>query len=281
MLTIVAVFFILNLFVISPVLYIFLKKLFSGETLPYKKSLTLCVQLLSIGLFIESIILAVHWYAPDFAVLVSLLLNLALFVLSVAIVKSKLDTTIGKAIAIQILAGVFAVVITFTFRNYVCQAYKIPSGSNAPTLLIGDQILVNKYIYKFGQPEINDFVVFKFPKNEKVDYLKRIVATPGDIVEIRDKKLIINHQEIDEKFIINTDKRILSKEVSPRDNFGPITVPKESYFVLGDNRDNSFDSRFWGFVEKDKIKGRAEVIYFSYNPNERAIRKDRIRKIIE
>ena len=154
MLTIVAVFFILNLFVISPVLYIFLNKLFSGETLPYKKSLTLCVQLLSIGLFIESIILAVHWYAPDFAVLVSLLLNLALFVLSVAIVKSKLDTTIGKAIAIQILAGVFAVVITFTFRNYVCQAYKIPSGSNAPTLLIGDLILVNKYIYKFGQPEI-------------------------------------------------------------------------------------------------------------------------------
>jgi len=280
MLTITIIFLIFNLLVLSPVFFIALSKFFSDETFTYKKGLFLSIQILTIYLLFQVIILAVFWSIPSLSIIVSLILNLAILVVVVLIVKSKFKTTIPKAIAIQVINCIFAIIIAFSFKYFVCQAYKIPAGSNLPTILIGDQILVNKYIYKYRQPKRNEFIIFKFPRNEKIDYVKRIVAIPGDVIEIVNKKLILNHKPIEENFIINPDSKIMSKKMGPRDNFGPVTVPEESYFVLGDNRDNSFDSRFWGFVKKGKIKGRAEVIYFSFDSKNKSIRTERIGKSI-
>lgn len=202
-------------------------------------------------------------------------MNLTLFVI-ISIIKKKFNTTVLKAILVQISNIAFAVSIALLFKHFVIQAYKIPAGSNVPTILIGDHVLVNKYIYRFHQPQRNDWIIFKFPNDEKIDYLKRVVALPNDQVEIIDKKLYVNNQLILEPFVINSTDSVLEKSKSPRDNFGPVTVPGYSYFVLGDNRDNSFDSRFWGFVNEDKIKGKAEIIYFSYDNTTKSIRPDRI-----
>jgi signal peptidase I len=281
MLTITSIFLVFNVFVLAPVFFIGLSHIFSDESFSYKESFVLCFQILLISLFIQALQLAVSYYLPDHSILINVILYLALLLVIIVVIKSKFDTTYPKAILIQVLNVIFAIILAVSYRTFVCQAFKIPAGSNMPTILIGDHILANKYIYRFQPPERNDFIIFKFPKDERIDYIKRVVAIPNDLVEIVNKKLFVNQQPIEEYFTIHPDDTVFSQASGPRDNFGPVTVPEGSYFVLGDNRDNSYDSRFWGFVEKEKIKGKAEVIYFSYNPETRSIRTERIGKTIE
>lgn len=172
-------------------------------------------------------------------------------------------------------ALVLAIVMALFIRTFVVQAYKIPSGSMIPTLEIGDHILVNKFIYgikipftdkfliSFGRPTRNDVIVFKYPEDESKDFIKRVIGLPGDVVEIKDKVVYINGKPLDEPYTIHRDPSILPKEFQPRDNMDPIIVPQDSYFMMGDNRDQSLDSRFWGFVRLNKIKGNAFGIYWS------------------
>jgi signal peptidase I len=166
-------------------------------------------------------------------------------------------------------AFLIAFILALIIKSFLIQAFKIPSSSMEHTLLVGDHLLVNKFIYKFKEPLAGDIIVFKFPDDSKRDFIKRIVGTPGDKVEVRDKRVYVNSKEMVEPYAIREDSEVLPKERSVRDNFGPITVPKDSYFVMGDNRDRSWDSRFWNnmFVKKDTIIGKAFIIYWSWKPD--------------
>jgi len=169
-------------------------------------------------------------------------------------------------------ALIIALILALFIRTFVVQAFKIPSGSMLPTLEIGDHLLVNKFsygvrmpfmdrfIFEFDGPEFQDIIVFEFPENPSKDFIKRVIGTPGDEIEIRDKQLFVNGEKIAEEYVRYADRRV----VDERDNFGPFSVPEDSYFVLGDNRDESYDSRFWGVVERDKILGKAWIIYWSW-----------------
>lgn len=168
----------------------------------------------------------------------------------------------------------------FRFLNSY-KAYKIPSGAMMSTLLIGDRVLVNKNIYKNSAPQKSDIVVFVPPHDPSKVYVKRLIGVEGDVIEIRDKHLFINNVEQNESYIINSGARLFPSGVSPRDHFGPITVPAKQLFFLGDNRDNSLDSRFWGFVSADKIKGKVVSLYWSWNGDEGKVRWVRIGKSIE
>jgi signal peptidase I len=177
----------------------------------------------------------------------------------------------------NIEAILVAIVLALFIRTFIVQAFKIPSGSMKNTLLIGDHILVNKFIYgvkipywqktivPVKNPKRGDIVVFKFPEDPDKDFIKRVIGIGGDVVAIRDKKIYINHKLLNHKYGMYTDPHIIPGVIQPRDNFGPVTVPKNSLFVMGDNRDHSYDSRFWGFVDLKKVKGKAFIIYWSWN----------------
>jgi len=175
---------------------------------------------------------------------------------------------------------VIAVILALFVRTWVVQAFKIPTGSMENNLLIGDHLLVNKFIFgptplaigratlPVRQPRRGDIVVFKYPEEPDRDFIKRVIGLPGETVELRAKKVYINGQPIDEPYVhfltppSSELQEVTSSDV--RERFGPVTVPQGQYFVMGDNRDNSQDSRYWGFLPRDYIKGKALVIYWSY-----------------
>jgi signal peptidase I len=199
----------------------------------------------------------------------------------------------------NIEALVIAIILALFIRAFVVQAFKIPSGSMENTLLIGDYILVNKFIYgvklpytgtniiPIKDPKQGDIIVFKFPGDPSKDYIKRVVGVGGDRIAIRDKKVYVNDQLQENVFAKFTDERIFSdarmipEKLLKRDNYGPIEVPKNKLFVMGDNRDSSNDSRFWGFVDKSAVKGRAFIIYWSWNKDKKiGVRWDRLGDLI-
>lgn len=188
-------------------------------------------------------------------------------------------------------AIIIALVLALFIRTFIVQAFKIPSGSMLPTLKIGDHILVNKFIYGIKlpfagtvlvpvkEPQPNDIVVFKFPRDPKLDYIKRVIAVAGDTIEVRDKKISINGKPFEDLHGVHTDPRVLPASSSPRDNFGPVTVPEDHIFVMGDNRDNSFDGRFWGFVDLKAVRGKAFLIYWSWDVQKPLLSVDRFTSV--
>jgi signal peptidase I len=189
-------------------------------------------------------------------------------------------------------AILLAIVIAFFIRTFVIQAYKIPSGSMKPTLQIGDHILVSKFNYgvklpflrstliPIGTPKRGDIIVFIYPEDRSKDFIKRLIGLPGDTIEIRNKKILLNGLPYSDTSGVYVDTLIIPGSVQPRDNFGPVTVPANSVFVMGDNRDESYDSRFWGFVNMKDVLGRALVIYWSWNQQESWVRWGRIGNIL-
>jgi len=222
-------------------------------------------------------------------------------------------------------AIVIAVALALLIRAFVVQAFKIPSGSMKETLLVGDHILVNKFIYGtkipftnsrfliFNPPKRGDVIVFSFPKNDEIpecksvmknvstrvgnvfssgnpfnlfkdecrDFIKRVVGVGGDKIEIRSKVVYVNDVALSEDYTVFRDQ---ITDGRPRDNFGPFTVPRNSFFVMGDNRDQSYDSRFWGIVDIDKVRGKAFIMYWSWNSNGSMLDKvrwSRIGKLIK
>ena len=193
-------------------------------------------------------------------------------------------------------------VFVFFVMTFVVQAFQIPSGSMEPTLLVGDFLLVNKLAYV--RPVLplegailprkdlarKDIVVFKYPNELKKDYVKRIIGLPGETIEIRNKEVLIDGKPIEEKYKVHGDSQrysgegVYSYDNLIRGNYGPVRIPAGQCFVMGDNRDNSEDSRVWGFLPLDNIKGRPWVIYFSYRAERDAYQKtslgDRLRKFV-
>lgn len=193
----------------------------------------------------------------------------------------------------NIEAILVAIVLALFIRTFIIQAFKIPSGSMKQTLQIGDHILVNKFIYgiklpflmttivPIKNPKRGDIVVFKFPEDPDKDFIKRVIGIAGDVVECRDKQVYINHKRLNHDYGIHTDSNIISGGVQPRDNFGPVVVPENSLFVMGDNRDHSYDSRFWGFVGLKALRGKALIIYWSWDKENFGVRWNRIGQILK
>lgn len=194
-------------------------------------------------------------------------------------------------------ALIVAIVLALIIRTFLFQAFKIPSGSMLDTLLIGDHLLVNKFIYgthlpffdgtylKLRDPERGDVIVFEFPDDEgksyfeRRDFIKRVIGTPGDVVEIKAKQVYVNGEAYSLPQEIHKDGQVIPSVAGPRDFTKPIKVPQDSYFVMGDNRDHSFDSRFWGFVHKSKIKGLAFIKYWSWDGKADLTEKVRFERI--
>jgi len=163
---------------------------------------------------------------------------------------------------------VIALLVAVLLRVFVVSAYRVSSGSMEDSLLEGDYIFVNKLAYEMSPPKIGDVVVFENPFDPTRDYIKRIVAVEGQSVEIIDKVLYVDGLVADVPAGMKySDPKILPAVLSVRDNFGPMMVPVGQYFVMGDNRDDSQDSRFWGCVDKNYMKGKAIFVYFSYEPD--------------
>jgi signal peptidase I len=187
-----------------------------------------------------------------------------------------------EALAVAVLLALF-------IRTFVVQAFKIPSGSMIPTLLVGDHILVSKFTYGVRLPVVDtwvlgpraprrgDIIVFKYPYDESRDFIKRVIGLPGEVVEIRSKQVYINGKPLQELYPLYRDP---VDRHTPGEVYGPITVPPDKLFVLGDNRDQSQDSRFWGFLDIHKVQGAAFIIYWSWDPTEARLRWDRIGKAI-
>jgi signal peptidase I len=178
-----------------------------------------------------------------------------------------------------------ALLIALVIKTSLVEAYNIPSASMEDTLMTGDFILGNKFIYgakipllpirlpAISEPEPGDIVIFKFPLNPEQNYIKRCIAGPGQVVEVRDKRVFVDGEMVqDPEFSKHTDRRVRARGTydGSRDNFGPLKVPEGHYFMMGDNRDNSSDSRFWGCVPRENILGSAMVVHFSWAEDEDA-----------
>ncbi|AGW13581.1 signal peptidase I [Megalodesulfovibrio gigas] len=170
-------------------------------------------------------------------------------------------------------ALIIAFVLAMFIRAFVVQAFTIPSGSMLQTLQIGDYLLVSKlsygikvpfthsYLTMWATPEHGDIIVFENPNDPSKDFIKRVIGMPGDTIEIKDKKVYRNGQALDESYVQFVDPNVV---MGPRDHKDPIVVPDGNYFVMGDNRDDSLDSRFWGFVPVGNLRGKAWMIYWSW-----------------
>lgn len=184
-------------------------------------------------------------------------------------------------------AFIIAIVLAFIIRLFIVQAYRIPSASMLQTLQIGDHILVNKFIYgiripftdsiliPISNPKFGDVAVFRYPEDPSKDYIKRIIGLPGDTIELKNKVLYRNGEVVKEPYVNYENPDMEHRYIA--DTFGPIVVPEGSYFVLGDNRDNSEDSRYWGFVKRDAIIGKAWRIYWSWASDKQGSIYDKIR----
>jgi signal peptidase I len=174
-----------------------------------------------------------------------------------------------------------AVILALFIRTFVVQAFKIPTGSMEPNLLVGDHLLVNKFVFApvafdlertllpMRLPERGDVVVFKFPEEPERDFIKRIIGRPGETIELRQRQVFVNGRKIDEPYahyLFPQGEGDESTVFDVRERYGPVTVPANHYFMMGDNRDNSQDSRYWGFLPAHYVKGRALMIYWSFEP---------------
>jgi signal peptidase I len=160
------------------------------------------------------------------------------------------------------------------------KSFKLPSGSMKPTLLVGDYFLVDMRS-SARKAQRGDIIIFVYPQNPTLNYIKRVAAVAGDTVEIRQKTLLINDIPQQEPYVMHSDKTTLDQEESPRDNFGPVVVPADSYFVMGDNRDNSYDSRFWGTVAASAVLGKVIGLYWSWDRESMTVRWSRIGRRID
>lgn len=272
----VLIFLIFHVFVVSPVLFMVLSRFSPSRSFSYEKSIRLVLLLTFCAIVFQAVQYGFSLWLSSGVEVFNIIFSIFLFIVLLYIIKIKMDIGILRAALFQLINSIVAIGLALLFRTYVCQAYVIPAGSNIPTILIGDHILVNKYIYTMRNPRRNEFIIFSSPKNDGVDYLKRVVALPGDTLEIVNKRFIVNGIRVKEQFVQYSSEKVFAKEKNPRDNFGPLVIPDMAYFVLGDNRDNSFDSRFFGPISSNAIKGRAEIVYFSADPETKSVRVERI-----
>lgn len=190
----------------------------------------------------------------------------------------------------------FTILFVLIFTNYIAQATQVPTESMKPTILVGDHFFLDKIAFPANYPEFarpylprrgiqrGDVVAFRSPTDGKIPFVKRVIGLPGDTIELRDKNLYVNLKKVDEPYKIHVDSTVYQQdpwtpeELKIRDNYGPAVVPEDNYFVMGDNRDNSNDSRYWGFVSRNEVIGKPLFVYWSYEsdpyiPGQQTIRE--------
>jgi signal peptidase I len=207
--------------------------------------------------------------------------------------SASVKKTSGFSILRDYLSSLgWALVLALVIRTFIIQTFEIPSSSMEDTLEIGDYLVANKFLYgirlpwsgervfPFRAPRRGDVVIFKYPEDRSQDFIKRLIGLPGDEIQIKSKRVLVNGQPFTDTHEVYKDPKILPVGASPRDNFGPVRVPEGCYFMMGDNRDNSYDSRFWGFVKREDIVGLAMVKYWSFVPGSWKVRWENLGAII-
>ena len=183
-----------------------------------------------------------------------------------------------------------AVILALFVRTFVVQAFKIPTGSMENNLLIGDHLLVNKFVFApaltaaeeallpIDPIRRGDIVVFKFPEDPERDFIKRVIGLPGDTIELKQKRVYLNGKRLDEPYVqyLSPPEESSGEDYDVRVRYGPVTVPDDHYFMMGDNRDNSQDSRYWGFMPRSYVKGKALFVYWSFDDGFTSVRWNRL-----
>jgi signal peptidase I len=220
---------------------------------------------------------------PTVAVALQILTGVASWVLPIIWLKKVLDIRLMRSFGILVIYVIFSVIVAscvaFAVRTFAFHAFKISSGAMLPTLQVGDHLLSNKYVYRFSKPSRGEVIIFKYPQDRSKYFIMRVIAEGGDSIEIHDKQVLLNGEPIDDPWGRHVDPLIIPSgddQEKKRDNFGPVSVPEGSYFVMGDNRDRSYDSRFWGYVKREDIKAKAFVMYWSEDPEVKNIRWHRL-----
>jgi len=251
--------------------------------------------LLEIGSMVSALLLvALYFISPTLIalfilVIIAIVIFIGILIFNVRYTRSTNDLKIPRfnkawTWIIIVFVGLSAIQesASLLIKSYVCEAYHIPSTAMEKTLLVGDYILVDK---SFGMNELHtgDLLIFKYPKDPSQNYIKRLIAKAGDRIKIEDKLVYLNGEKLDEPYAQHADSRTIPYYAGRdewgmgiRDNMPEITIPEGALFVLGDNRDNSSDSRFWGFLDQDLVKGKARVIHFSWDSENNRVRWDRI-----
>ena len=279
----------LVLIFLTPSLWLFCGKLFKINDITFKNAFFAYVLFL-IAMIASVMILAVACLLLDIdEAFIQILNSVIILILAIWIIKKTFKTTILRSIGVYLTSVIFAISLALLIRTFGVQAFKIPSsGAMKNSILIGDHILVNKFVYgiklpiadtvliPISKPKYGDIIVFKYPKEPEKDFIKRVIGVGGDVIEIKDKQVYVNNTRLNENYVIHTDSRIFPEDQNPRDNLKSITVPENSLFVMGDNRDHSYDSRFWGVVDLKAVKGKAFVIYWSWDNKINTVRWNRI-----
>jgi len=188
--------------------------------------------------------------------------------------------------------GISAALFFGFIRPFVVEGYAVPTGSMEDTIKPGDRLFGIKFYYGaripftdhrlpgLGEPRPGQIIIFKNPQNQKINYIKRCIAVENQTVEIRNKVVYVDGKKLDEPYVKHQDPRIIPRELDPRDNYGPVTVPKNCLFMMGDNRDNSLDSRYWGFLDKKLVLARAAIIFWSWVKEAKLPRLKRMGRIL-
>ncbi len=238
-------------------------------------------------------LLAMIWlpFPPyNIAIPVLILMSAYLFIMTDGIITTRKlgDTYQPKdhnkwhTYLIVIAIAVFGVqpVLWYATRSTLVQAYQVTVKSMLPILMRGDYILVEMFTYYFKNPERGDVIVFKFPPDEERDFIKRVIGLQGETIELRNNQVFVDGSPLREPYAIHLKNQFSSDIHSPQNNFGPLTVPEQHLFVLGDNLDHSYDSRHFGFLARSKIKGKARTIYWSWDPDIKQARWERIGRAV-
>jgi signal peptidase I len=222
----------------------------------------------------------VRLYDSNVYILLQLTMGIVPWLLTFIVAKKVLKLTGRKSLGLTVMVFIICSAMTIParvgFRSLAFQAFTIPSPGMEPTLLVGDHFLVNRFTRLFDRPSKGEVIVFQHPVDPSKDFVQRVVALGGESIEIHDKKLFVNGVLVRDDPGVHRDTDVQSAATGPRDNFGPVVVPQGSLFVMGDNRDRSLDSRFWGFVKLSDVEGKASVIYLSLDYETKTFRTERI-----
>lgn len=279
MLLIVLIMIALSLFVIGPYLLIAGCRIFKADPVTYKKALVVNLLIL-LSMLVLSIINYIIGFKSYFANGVVYMLAL---LAGTWIIKKTFKSAYPRSAGIFLFSFLVSALLGFLVMAFVVQSYQIPPKANSmtPALMPGDYFFVNKFVYCFKKPARDDIVAFKSPGEQPRYLVKRVIALGGEEVEIRDKVVYVNGKPLNDSYGHSGSTEIIPREEGVRDNCGPFTVPEGSYFLMGDNRDDSYDSRHFGCVKRSSIIGSPGTFYWSRDYDKGKVRWNRIGKRIQ
>ena len=265
---------ILTLVLIGPAMFLLGGKIYKIEGIDFKRAFITNLAIVGLGVILLPVQLGLLLLGLGYG-LISILSLLVLLAAGTWVIKKLFKTTIIRSVGVYVIAAVLSLVFSFFVAGVGFRAYAIPTNSMAPAIIQGDHVFVNKLVYRFKEPQRGDLLVFSL-KNKKTHMVKRLIGMPGEKVEIREGKVYINKKPVSETLMLKDAAR--DDETAALENYGPVNTPESSFFVLGDNMTNSYDSRHFGFIGRAAVIGRVDTIYWSLDTKTKRIRWERILK---